>query len=63
MDIRTFAIITTDANELVAEICSGDHWSVSFCATRHRSSAWRARRQGFGRNARSQAHVSASLAR
>jgi hypothetical protein len=42
---------------------SGDHWSASFCATRHRSSAWRASRQGFGRNARSQARVSASLAR
>src|SRR6516164_7600614 len=43
------------------EICSGDHWSTSFCATRHRSSAWRARRQGFGR-ARRQARLSASLA-
>jgi hypothetical protein len=27
-----------------------------FCATRHRSSAWRARRQGFERNARCQAY-------
>ena len=45
------------------ETCSGDHWSASFCATRHRNSEWRAKRQDFGRNARSQALVSASLAR
>src|SRR5712692_3254279 len=45
------------------EICSGDHWSASFCATRHRSSGQLARRQGFGRSALSQASESASLAR
>src|SRR5262249_24697251 len=45
------------------EICSGDHWSTSFCATRHRSSAWRARRQGFGRKPRRRARLPASLAR
>jgi hypothetical protein len=44
------------------EICFGDHSSASFCATRHRNPAWRARRQGFGRNARCQACLSAQLA-
>ena len=39
------------------EICSGDHCSASFCATRHRSLAWRAGRQNFGRNARCQARA------
>src|SRR5262249_41656294 len=33
------------------EICSGDHCSASFCATRHRNSTWSARRQGLGRSA------------
>src|SRR5262250_936937 len=41
------------------EICSGDHCSASLCATRHLSLPWRARRQSFGRNARSQARRSA----
>ena len=43
------------------EICSGDHCSASFCATRHRNSPWSARRQGLGRSARSQALLSASV--
>src|ERR1700751_2315585 len=45
------------------EICSGDHCSASFCATRQRSSLWSARRQGLGRNDRWQALLSASVAR
>src|SRR4029450_2584373 len=45
------------------EICSGDHCIASFCATRHRSSLCSARRQGLGRNARSQALLSARFAR
>src|SRR5215831_13852017 len=45
------------------EICSGDHCSASFCATRHRNSPWSARRQGLGRSARSQALLSARFAR
>src|SRR6516162_6398255 len=35
------------------EICSGDHCSASFCATRHRSFRCSTKRQGLGRNARS----------
>ena len=35
------------------EICCGDHCSASFCATRHRSALYSAKRQGLGRNARS----------
>src|SRR5262245_47260199 len=49
--------------ELLLQLCSGDHCSASFCATRHRNSTWSARRQGLGRSARSQALLSARFAR
>ena len=37
--------------------------ALSATRKRHRSSTWRARRQGFGRDARCQAYLSAQLAR
>ncbi len=49
--------------ELPLQICSGDHCSASFCATRQRSSLWSARRQSLGRSARCQALLSTRLAR
>ena len=44
------------------DLC-GDHCSASFCATRHRSALYSAKRQGLGRNARSLARRSARFAR
>ena len=59
-DARGSGELAADAG---ADPCSGEHCSASFCATRHRSSLWSARRQGLGRSARSQALLSAWLAR
>ena len=52
------ATLSDEAHDLL-----GNHCSVSICATIHRSCSEHARRRRFGRNARSQACLSARVAR